>query len=171
MKRLEQGQLRLHIYSGYMLIVQFNTFSQYNLSLPVTSIFKFTLRRRIKNTNKATNKSRRGVALSITMLRNGVSFMGRNNKYGGVYQLSFNSRNEFLTLSPEKTIVSIRTKEDGVPSALCPEVAVSKRNWEFRPHLLFSFSSAVLPCAGAHPGSLSSAWQLICIKIVVNGYL
>lgn len=34
-------------------------------------------------------------------------------------------RNEFLTLSPKKTIFIIRTKADGIPSALCPAAVLS----------------------------------------------
>lgn len=47
MKRLEQAQLRLRIYLGYVLIARFNTFVQYNLPLPVTNILKLMLRRKI----------------------------------------------------------------------------------------------------------------------------
>lgn len=55
----------------------------------------------------------------------GCFLIGRHNKYGGAYQLSFKERNEFLTLSPKKTIFCIRPKVDGTASALCPEAVVS----------------------------------------------
>lgn len=51
MKSLEKSQF----YSGYILIEEFDTFAQPNLSLPVTIIFKFTIRKRIYKTKQYMN--------------------------------------------------------------------------------------------------------------------
>lgn len=105
-------------------------------------------------------------------------FIGRNNKYGGVYKLSFKEIHEFLTLSPKKTIFSIRTEEVCTPSALCPEAVVSSPSKVGHSegliscqHFSSAFSSSVLSYTRSHAGSLSSTWPPIFIKIVVIRHL